>query len=176
MLHKLQSNCRSVDVWDGDVGERRGGTFWITMRFLFAVAKKPTYINLKSMWTTWIHSASNYRLTLSHTFSLVDILSINPARLLRQSLHCKQSTLSQTSSSPAVCLSIAHCLLRCNSRMSQLPALASSPLFGSSAECFNCPRAGGWISLQHAQSAANKPKLCSCQDMLFNKGLVQTFP
>lgn len=45
--------------------------------------------------------------------------------------------------------------------MSQLPTPASSPLFGGSAECFNCPRAGGWIAVQREQSTVNKPQKSS---------------
>lgn len=97
----------------------------------------------------------------SNTFSLMDAFSVNPAGLLLQPSDCKQSTLPQISSSPAVCLSIAHCLLSCNLK-SQLPAPASSPLFGGSAECFNCPRADGWLHYT-MQSAANNPKSCQWQ-------------
>lgn len=136
-----------------------------SQEFLFTVAKRTTHNSLKSM--------------ISATHELIPQPAINwphpalfpqwtPSTLSQQddysSLYdCKQSTLSQASSSPAVCLSIARCLSRCNSRMSQSPAPVSSPLFGSSAECFNCPGAGGWIALQHAQSTANSPKLCPCQ-------------
>lgn len=120
---------------------------------------QPLKINEK--WAKGMNCATCNHFTLSNTFSLMDAFRVNPAGLLQQPSDCKQSTLPQISSSPAVCLSIAHCLLRCNSWMSQSPAPASSPLFGGSAECFNCPRAGGWIALQHAQSAANNQKLCS---------------
>lgn len=128
------------------------------MRLLFTIAEK-NYINLKSMRSVpeGANCATCNHFT-SSTFSLTKASNVNPAGLLQQPSDCKQSTLPHISSSPAVCLSIAHCLLRCNSRMSQSQAPASSPFFGGSAECFNCPRAGGWIALQKAQCAANKPK------------------
>lgn len=46
-------------------------------------------------------------------------------------------------------LPIAHCLLRWYSWMSQLPAPASCPPFGGGAECFNRPRADGWVATKH---------------------------
>lgn len=101
-------------------------------------------LEINEKWAKGMHSAACNHFTSSNTFSLMDAFSVNPAGLLQQPSDCKQSTLPQISSSPAVCLSIAHCLLRGNSRMSQLPAPASFPLFGGGAECFNCPRAGGW--------------------------------
>lgn len=74
--------------------------------------------------------------------------SVNAAGL-QQSSDCKQSTSPQISSSMTLCLSIAHSLLRCNSRMSQWPASASSPLFGGSVECFNCPRQVAGLRYMH---------------------------
>ena len=100
-------------------------------------------------WAPGMNSA-----TCNHClhFSLMAPVSVNPAGLLQQPSECKQSTLPRISSSTVVCLSIAHCLLRCNSRMSQLPAPASFPLLGGSAECFNCPGlVAGWHYSMHGQ-------------------------
>lgn len=115
-------------------------------------------LEINEKWAKGMNSASCNHFTSSNTFSLMDTFSVNPAGLVQQPSECKQSTLPQISSSPTVRLSIAHCHSRCNSRMSQLPAPASSPLLGGSAECLNYPRAGGWMALQHAQSADQQLK------------------
>lgn len=88
--------------------------------------------------------------TSPHLTLFISLMGIRP---LQQHWECKQRTLPWISSSPIVCLSIAHRLLRCNSRMSQLPAPASSPLLGDSAECSNYPRAGGCIAFYSMQSS-----------------------
>lgn len=66
--------------------------------------KNENYINLKSMMSgaKGMNSATCDHFTSSDTYSLMEALSAHPAGLLQQPSHCKQSTLPQISSSPAV--------------------------------------------------------------------------
>lgn len=146
------------------------GAFWITMRFLFTVADKKPYINLKSMRNgpqEWIlqPAITLPHLTLFHWWM--------PSELTQQDYYSSPQIANK-----ALCHRFpVHRLCACQSLTASWGAihgwvsrLLPHPLlfFGGSAECFNCSRAGGWIALQHAQSAANNPKLCSCQGRVFH--------
>lgn len=132
--------------------------------------KKTTYINLKSMRNgpqEWIlqPAITLPHLTLFHWWM--------PSELTQQDYYSSPQIANK-----ALCHRFpVHRLCACQSLTASWGAihgwvsrLLPHPLlfFGGSAECFNCPRAGGWIALQHAHSAANNPKLCSCRGQVFH--------
>lgn len=126
--------------------------------------KKKHDINLKSMRSDdkGVHGGLHGAITSPH---LTLFHWQTPSALTQQDWYS-----SLQSANKALCRRFpVHRLCACQSVTASrgaihgwVSSLLPHPLWGGSAECFNYPRAGGWMALQHAQSADNNWKVYSC--------------